>query len=252
MASPSPPERVFRLVLLRHGQSEWNRSHRFTGWADPGLTSLGTSEARLAGRLLHEADILPDIVHTSLQTRAIATANEALASMDRPWIPVRRHWRLNERHYGNLTGLDKDRTLATVGKEQFTAWRRGYDTPPPPIADDNKANPRDNQRYASVPTDLFPRSESLHDVLLRLLPYWYDQIIPDLRTGATVLIAAHGNSLRALCKHLDHIPDDAIEHLDLPTGAPLLYELDATMTPIEQLPTLARTVSAQTTLTHAT
>ena len=232
-----------RLVLLRHGQSTWNHDNRFTGWADPDLTARGEDEALRAGQLLSDAGIQPDVVHTSLQTRAIRTSDLTLGAMDRLWIPVRRHWRLNERHYGDLTGHNKNEILRQVGEEQFMAWRRGYRSPPPPIGTDNADNPNLDLRYQSVPTELLPLSECLHDVLVRLLPYWYDRIIADLRPGGTVLVAAHGNSLRALCKHLDQIVDESIVDLDLPTGTPLIYDLDDSAHPLTTTATLNRLLS---------
>jgi len=230
------------LILLRHGQSQWNASNRFTGWHDCDLTRQGEAEARAGGTALAEAGLLPDVAHTSLQTRAIRTAELALAGMGRAWIPVRRHWRLNERHYGDLTGLDKSETRRRYGDEQLTAWRRGYRTPPPPIADRNPFNPNLDPRYAGLAPELVPRSECLADVVERLLPYWHDAVVPDLRVGRVVMISAHGNSLRALAKHLDRIEDDAIAALNIPTGMPLVYELGADMMPLEAKATLARSL----------
>ncbi len=224
------------LVLLRHGQSVWNLENLFTGWYDAGLTELGESEARAGGRLLADKDVLPTIVHTSLQTRAIRTAELALAECDRSWIPVRRHWRLNERHYGDLTGRNKAETAERFGADQVHIWRRSYDIPPPPIADDNEFDPADDPRYAQVPPELRPPSECLKDVVERMLPYWFDAIIPDLAAGHVVLVAAHGNSLRALVKHLDDISDDEIPGLNIPTGQPLVYELGDDFRPIEDRP----------------
>ncbi len=224
------------LVLLRHGQSEWNLKNLFTGWYDAPLTELGRDEARTGGELLATEGLLPDVVHTSLQSRAIHTAELALAACDRSWIPVRRHWRLNERHYGDLTGRDKAQTAERFGDEQVHIWRRSYDTPPPPIADDNEFDPNDDPRYATVPPELRPESECLKDVVERMLPYWFDAIIPDLADGHTVLVAAHGNSLRALVKHLNKIGDDEIPGLNIPTGQPLVYELDDDFHPTEDKP----------------
>lgn len=224
------------LVLLRHGQSVWNLENLFTGWYDADLTELGVEEARAGGSLLAERDVLPDVCHTSLQTRAIRTAHLSLAECDRLWVPVRRHWRLNERHYGDLTGRDKAETAERFGDEQVHIWRRSYDVPPPPIADDNRFNPNADPRYADVPTELRPDSECLRDVVERMLPYWFDQIIPDLANGKTVLVAAHGNSLRALVKHLDRISDDEIPGLNIPTGRPLVYELDDDFHPVQDKP----------------
>ncbi len=228
------------LVLLRHGQSQWNLENLFTGWYDAHLTAQGEAEARAGGELLAEKGVLPDVVHTSLQTRAIRTAELALGACDRSWIPVRRHWRLNERHYGDLTGRDKAATAARYGDEQVHIWRRSYDTPPPPIAADNEFDPNDDPRYAAIPPELRPASECLQDVVERMLPYWFDAIVPDLAAGGTVLVAAHGNSLRALVKHLDQISDDEITGLNIPTGQPLVYELGADFRPVEAKPVAER------------
>jgi 2,3-bisphosphoglycerate-dependent phosphoglycerate mutase len=224
------------LVLLRHGESEWNRQNLFTGWWDAPLSPAGEDEARAGGELLLAKGVLPDIVHTSLQTRAIHTAELALRAAGRSWIPVRRHWRLNERHYGDLTGRNKAETAAKYGDDQVLVWRRSYDTPPPPTAPDNQFDPNTDERYASVPPELLPASECLKDVVDRMLPYWFDAIVPDLLTGATVLVAAHGNSLRALVKHLDGISDDDITGLNIPTGQPLVYELDTSLRPARAVP----------------
>jgi 2,3-bisphosphoglycerate-dependent phosphoglycerate mutase len=228
------------LILLRHGQSEWNLSNQFTGWFDSDLTELGSSEALEAGRVIADAGLAPDVVHTSLQKRAIRTANLALDPLERQWIPVRRSWRLNERHYGALTGLDKAATRLEHGDEQLLLWRRSYDVPPPPITDDNPWNPNRLPQYAALPPEVVPRTECLKDVVARLLPYWYDGIVPDLQAGRTVLVAAHGNSLRALVKHLDAIGDADITGLDIPTGKPLVYELAGDMRPAEAKPVEAR------------
>jgi 2,3-bisphosphoglycerate-dependent phosphoglycerate mutase len=214
------------LVLLRHGQSEWNEKNLFTGWADVDLTPKGEGEARRGGQQLKDAGLLPDVVHTSLQTRAIRTANLALEVLDRLWIPVRRHWRLNERHYGALQGKDKAQTAAEHGEDKVKIWRRSYDVPPPPVALDDPRHPSQDPRYAMVPADVLPAAECLKDVLERVLPYWYDVICPDLVEGRAVLIAAHGNSLRALKKHLDGMSDAEVIELNIPTGMPLVYELD--------------------------
>jgi 2,3-bisphosphoglycerate-dependent phosphoglycerate mutase len=221
----------YQLVLLRHGESEWNALNQFTGWVDCDLTEKGVAEAKRGGELLAERDILPDVVHTSVLRRAIRTCELTLHGCDRHWIPVRRHWRLNERHYGALQGKDKKATLEAYGEEQFTAWRRSYDTPPPPIDPDDQYSQMHDPRYQSLPTEVRPLTECLKDVVIRMLPYWYDAIVPDLRTGQVVLVAAHGNSLRALVKHLDHISDDDIVGLNIPTGIPLLYELDEDLQP---------------------
>ena len=220
------------LVLLRHGQSVWNELDLFTGWYDADLTALGEEEARAGGRLLHDAGIEADVVHTSLLRRAIRTANLALDACDRAWIPTRRHWRLNERHYGDLQGRNKTETAETSGTEQFNIWRRSFDTPPPPVATDDERHPRFDPRYATLPPELLPATECLADVLARVLPYWYDDICVDLLEGRTVLVAAHGNSLRALVKHLDGISDDDIAEVNIPTGAPLVYELDEHLRPL--------------------
>lgn len=222
---------TYHLVLLRHGQSDWNNKNLFTGWVDVGLTDVGMAEARRGGELLTERDYLPDVVHTSVLRRAIRTAEITLDVADRGWIPVRRSWRLNERHYGALQGKDKKQTLEEFGEEQFMLWRRSYDTPPPPIEPDNEFAQTGDPRYADLPPELLPATECLKDVLERFLPYWYDAIVPDLRTGQTVAVVAHGNSLRALVKHLDDISDDAIAGLNIPTGVPLVYELDESMRP---------------------
>jgi 2,3-bisphosphoglycerate-dependent phosphoglycerate mutase len=214
------------LILLRHGESEWNAEGLFTGWVDVGLSAKGESEAAYGGRLLAEAGIRPDVVHTSVLRRAIQTANNALDAAGLLWLPVRRSWRLNERHYGALQGKNKAQTREEFGDEQFTLWRRSYDVPPPPIADDDPLSQVTDPRYAALAPELVPRSECLKDVVERMLPYWYDAIVPDLAAGKVVLLAAHGNSLRALVKHLDGIGDEAIAALNLPTGIPLVYELD--------------------------
>jgi 2,3-bisphosphoglycerate-dependent phosphoglycerate mutase len=228
------------LVLLRHGQSEWNLSNQFTGWYDCDLTEQGRSEAAAAAGLLAAAGVLPDLCHTSLQKRAIRTANIVLDGLDRLWLPVRRSWRLNERHYGNLTGLDKAETKKKYGDEQLLAWRRGYATPPPPIEDANPFNPNGLPNWAHLPAELVPKAECLADVVARMLPYWYDGIVPDLQAGHVVLVAAHGNSLRALVKHLDGIGDDEITGLDIPTGQPIVYELGDDMRPREARPIIER------------
>lgn len=217
------------LVLIRHGQSEWNALNLFTGWHDVDLTELGEQEARAGGVALTEAGLLPDVLHTSLQKRAIRTAQLALEEMDRLWIPVRRSWRLNERHYGALTGLDKKATVEKYGKEQVQIWRRSYDTPPPALDPSDERHPSHDPRYSSLPADVLPATECLADVVERMLPWWYDAIVPDLRAGNVVLVAAHGNSLRALVKHLDGISDDDIAKLNIPTGIPVRYELDDAM-----------------------
>jgi 2,3-bisphosphoglycerate-dependent phosphoglycerate mutase len=219
------------LVLLRHGQSDWNEKNLSTGWVDVGLTPRGEEEARRGGELMRERELLPDVLHTSVLRRAIRTAEIALDAADRLWLPVRRSWRLNERHYGAMQGKNKKRTLEEFGEEQFMLWRRSYDTPPPPLPDDDEWSQVGDPMYASLPDELVPRTECLKDVVVRMLPYWYDVIVPDLATGATVLVVAHGNSLRALVKHLDGISDDDISALNIPTGIPLLYRLDENLRP---------------------
>ena len=212
------------LVLLRHGESEWNKKNLFTGWVDVDLTELGEEQARLGGLELKKADLLPTVLHTSLLTRAIRTSNIALESCDRNWIPVKRHWRLNERHYGGLQGLDKSATREKYGDEKFMLYRRSYDVPPPEIGPEQPSGVDD--RYAELPPDIVPKTECLKDVVVRMLPYWYDAIVPDLRAGRVTLVAAHGNSLRALVKHLDGMSEDDVTGLNIPTGIPLRYELD--------------------------
>jgi 2,3-bisphosphoglycerate-dependent phosphoglycerate mutase len=223
---------VGRLVLLRHGESEWNAKNLFTGWVDVGLTEKGFAEAVRAGELLAEHDLLPDVLHTSLLKRAIATAGNTLAACDRQWIDVRRSWRLNERHYGALQGKNKAEVREEFGEDQFKVWRRSYDTPPPPLAEDAEYSQVGDVRYASLEPDLVPRTECLADVVVRLLPYWDDAIVPDLRAGKTVLVVAHGNSLRALVKHLDGVGDQEIVGLNIPTGIPLVYSLDDALRPM--------------------
>jgi 2,3-bisphosphoglycerate-dependent phosphoglycerate mutase len=217
---------VSNLILLRHGQSDWNQKNLFTGWWDVDLTEVGAAEASRGGELLREQDLLPEVLHTSVLTRAIHTAELALSAAGRSWIPVRRSWRLNERHYGDLQGKDKKQTLEAFGEEKFALWRRSYDTPPPPIAADNAFSTSADPRYAALAPDVVPATECLADVVARLLPYWYDDIVADLRVFDTVLVVAHGNSLRALVKHLEGISDDGIAGLNIPTGNPLVYELD--------------------------
>jgi len=219
------------LILLRHGESDWNSKNLFTGWVDVDLNEKGVGEAKRGGDLLKSEGLLPDVVHTSVLRRAIHTAYLSLDGCDRHWIPVRRSWRLNERHYGDLQGKDKAQTLAAYGEEQFMLWRRSYDTPPPPLAADNTFTQVDDPRYAELPSEARPLTECLKDVVVRMLPYWYDSIVPDLRDGKVTLVAAHGNSLRALVKHLDAISDAEIPGLNIPTGIPLLYELDDDLKP---------------------
>ncbi|MGB0102197.1 MAG: phosphoglyceromutase [Nocardioides sp.] len=221
---------TYTLILLRHGESEWNAKNLFTGWVDVPLNDKGHAEGLRAGELIRDADVLPDIVHTSLLRRAISTAGLALDVADRHWIPVRRSWRLNERHYGALQGKNKKETLEAYGEEQFMLWRRSFDVPPPPIEDDSEWSQARLPQYADLGSDL-PATECLKDVIARFLPYWNAAIVPDLRAGKTVLVAAHGNSLRALVKHLDGIGDDDIAGLNIPTGMPLVYELDEDLRP---------------------
>lgn len=220
-----------RLVLLRHGESTWNAEGIFTGWVDVDLSTAGEEEARCGGRLLAEADIRPDIVHTSVLRRAIRTADIALHEAELHWLPVRRSWRLNERHYGSLQGKDKARIREEYGEEQFMEWRRSYNTPPPTLAEDDPYSQVGDPRYAQLPPELMPRTECLADVVARMLPYWYDAIVADLAAGRTVLVAAHGNSLRGLVKHLDSVDEQTIVGLNIPTGIPLVYDLDETFSP---------------------
>jgi 2,3-bisphosphoglycerate-dependent phosphoglycerate mutase len=221
-----------QLILLRHGESEWNAKNLFTGWVDVCLSEKGRAEAKRGGELLKERNLLPNVVHTSLLKRAINTSQIALDECERQWIPVHRSWRLNERHYGALQGKDKAATLAKYGEEQFLLWRRSFDVAPPPIDDGDEFSQIHDVRYADLGTAL-PKSECLKDVVLRMLPYWFDAIIPDLTIHKTVLVTAHGNSLRALVKHLDGISDVEIAGLNIPTGIPLLYELNEDFTPIK-------------------
>ena len=222
----------YKLILLRHGHSEWNAKNLFTGWVDVDLNDQGLAEATRGAELLREAGLTPDVHHTSLLRRAIRTAQIVLDGIDRHWIPVRRSWRLNERHYGALQGKDKKATLAEFGEEQFMLWRRSYEQRPPLLDDDSEFSQAGDARYAGLPDELLPRTECLADVVDRLLPYWYDQIVPDLLSGKTVLVTAHGNSLRALVKHLDSISEEDIVGLNIPTGIPLLYELDEHLLPV--------------------
>jgi 2,3-bisphosphoglycerate-dependent phosphoglycerate mutase len=223
-----------KLVLLRHGESVWNAEGLFTGWVDVDLSEKGENEALNGGDLLLDADIKPDILYTSVLKRAIRTANIALDVADLLWIPVKRSWRLNERHYGALQGKNKAQTREEFGDEQFMTWRRSYATRPPPIADNDPLSQVRDPRYAALPSEVIPRTECLADVVDRLLPYWYDVIVPDLASGRTVLIAAHGNSLRALVKHLDDISEEEITGLNIPTGVPLVYELDDDFVPLKK------------------
>ena len=222
---------TYNLILLRHGNSVWNQKNLFTGWVDVDLSDQGVTEAKRAGELLGQSGLKPDILYTSVLKRAINTAFLALNEIDRNWIETKRSWRLNERHYGSLQGLDKAETLEKYGPEQFQIWRRSYDVPPPPIADDNEYSQANDERYADLGAAL-PKTECLKDVLVRMLPYWESDIAKSLVAGKTVLITAHGNSLRALVKHLDGISDDEIAELNIPTGIPLLYKLDANFKPL--------------------
>jgi 2,3-bisphosphoglycerate-dependent phosphoglycerate mutase len=219
------------LILLRHGNSDWNTKNLFTGWVDVDLSEQGRAEATRAGQLIAESGIQLDIQYTSLLKRAIHTADIALAEADLDWLPVKRSWRLNERHYGALQGKDKAETLAEFGEEQFMTWRRSFDVPPPPLDDSSEFSQAHDRRYADLGAEL-PRTESLKLVIERMLPYWHSDITQDLAAGKTVLVTAHGNSLRALVKHLDGISDEAIAELNIPTGIPLVYELDDTFVPV--------------------
>jgi 2,3-bisphosphoglycerate-dependent phosphoglycerate mutase len=221
------------LIMVRHGESEWNDKGLFTGWVDARLSGRGEAEAGRAGVQLTEAGLRPDVVHTSVLSRAIQTANLALDAAGLSWLPVRRSWRLNERHYGALQGKDKAATRAEYGDEQFMLWRRSYDVPPPPLADDDPLSQAGDPRYALLPDELLPRTECLRDVVQRMLPYWYDAIICARAAGRTPLVVAHGNSLRALVKHLDGISDSEIAELNIPTGMPLVYELDGRFRPVQ-------------------
>lgn len=220
------------LILLRHGNSEWNQKNLFTGWVDVGLTDQGRTEAHRAGELIAAFEKQPDVQYTSLLKRAIHTANIALQVADLDWLPVKRSWRLNERHYGALQGKDKAQTLEEFGEEKFMTWRRSFDVPPPPLDDDAEYSQVHDRRYVGIDGEI-PRTESLKLVIDRMLPYWESDIIKDLAAGKTVLVTAHGNSLRALVKHLDGISDEAIASLNIPTGIPLVYELDDNFMPIK-------------------
>ena len=220
------------VVLIRHGESEWISRGLFTGWVDVGLSAAGRAEAERGGTMLADSGLRPAVVHTSVLTRAIQTAGIVLETAGRAWLPVQRSWRLNERHYGALQGKDKAEIRKAHGDEQFMLWRRSYDVPPPPLADDDPQSPAGDPRYALLTGDLLPRTECLRDVVARLLPYWQDAIVPQLAAGQTVLIVAHGTSLRALVKHLDQIGDDEIAGLNIPTGIPLVYDLDEVFRPV--------------------
>jgi 2,3-bisphosphoglycerate-dependent phosphoglycerate mutase len=222
-----------KLILLRHGESQWNAKNLFTGWVDVELSTKGIEEAKRGGLLLKESNLLPDIVHTSLLRRAINTASLALDNCDRHWIPVKRSWRLNERHYGALQGKDKAATLKEYGEEQFQLWRRSFDVPPPAIDDNDQYSQSNDPRYADLGKDL-PKSECLKDVVIRMIPYFTNEITNDLRSGKTVLVTAHGNSIRAIVKHIDGISDADIAGVNIPTGIPLLYEFDKDFKPVKK------------------
>ena len=224
---------MYKLVLLRHGESVWNQENRFTGWTDVGLSEKGLAEALAAGRLLKESGFAFDIAYTSMLKRAIKTLWIALEQMDRMWIPIHHSWRLNERHYGALQGLNKAETAAQFGDAQVKIWRRSYDTPPPALTDDDPRLEAGNPRYADLASGQFPKTECLKDTVARFLPYWHDTIAPMVKSGRSVVIAAHGNSLRALIKYLDDISEQDIVELNVPTGRPLVYELDADLKPIK-------------------
>jgi 2,3-bisphosphoglycerate-dependent phosphoglycerate mutase len=223
---------MHKVVLLRHGESVWNKENRFTGWTDVDLSQTGREEALAAGRLLQQEGYAFDVAYTSVLKRAIRTLWIVLDEMDLMWIPVHRSWRLNERHYGALQGLNKTETAARHGEAQTTIWRRSYDVPPPPLRPDDERHPGRDRRYAALDLSDLPLTECLKDTVARFLPYWHETIAPDIRQGQRVLIAAHGNSLRALVKYLDRIPDDQIVGLNIPTGIPLVYELDERLVPV--------------------
>lgn len=226
------PDGFACLVLLRHGESVWNALNRFTGWVNVPLSPAGEQEAERAGRLLAASDLRPSLVHTSMQRRAIPTADLALAECDRDWIPVRRSWRLNSNHYGVLQGQNKDQVRAQHGDRQYQSWRRQFDCAPPPMPDDAPYSQFSDPRYAAIPAECRPRTESLRDVTARLLPYWYDAIVPDLLAGRCALVVSHGNTLRALIKHLDRVSDEGSADLEVPTGLPVVYNLDLDMRPV--------------------
>jgi 2,3-bisphosphoglycerate-dependent phosphoglycerate mutase len=221
-----------KLVLLRHGESTWNQENRFTGWTDVGLTEKGLREAQAAGQVLKQEGFAFDLAFTSVLKRAIKTLWVALEELDQMWIPVRNSWRLNERHYGALQGLNKAETAAKFGDAQVKIWRRAYATPPPPLSDDDPRLEIDDPRYADIPREMLPRTECLKDTVARFLPYWHESIAPEVRSGINVIIAAHGNSLRALIKYLDNVSDDDIVELNVPTGQPLVYELTDDLEPV--------------------
>lgn len=225
---------MYKVILLRHGESEWNRENRFTGWTDVDLSEKGVTEARESGRVMKSTGLAPEVAFTSVQKRAIRTLWLALEEMDRVWIPINRHWRLNERHYGALQGLNKAETAAKHGEEQVKIWRRSYDIPPPPLDESDERFPGRDPRYAGIDTRILPRTESLKCTVERFMPYWHDAIVPVIRSGKQVLIAAHGNSLRALVKFLDNVSDKDIVELNIPTGVPLVYDLDASLRTVKR------------------
>lgn len=224
---------MHKLVLVRHGESDWNRENRFTGWTDVDLSETGVAEAHEGGKLLREGGYVFDVAYTSVLKRAIRTLDIVLREIDQVWLPVHKTWRLNERHYGALQGLNKSETAAKHGEEQVHIWRRSYDVPPPELEPDDPRNPRNDARYKEVPLKDLPLTECLKDTVERFLPYWFEVVAPAIHSGRRVLIAAHGNSLRALVKYLDNIPDDEIVGLNIPTGVPLVYELDDYLNPIK-------------------
>jgi 2,3-bisphosphoglycerate-dependent phosphoglycerate mutase len=223
---------MHKLVLLRHGESTWNKENRFTGWTDVDLSERGRAEAKEAGRLLREGGYVFDLAYTSVLKRAIRTLGIALDALDLLWIPVTKHWRLNERHYGALQGLNKAETAAKHGEAQTKIWRRSYDIPPPPLTADDPRNPSRDPRYSTLSSTELPLTETLKDTVARFLPYWHEVIAPSIKGGRRVIIAAHGNSLRALVKYLDNIDEQTIVELNIPTGIPLVYELDDDLRPI--------------------
>lgn len=223
----------YKIVLVRHGESEWNKANKFTGWYDADLSELGVQEAKKAGQLLKENQLKFDVAYTSVLKRAIKTLYLVQEELDLHWIPVHRHWRLNERMYGGLQGLNKAETAAAHGEDQVKVWRRSYSTPPPPVELTSEHYPGTDSRYAMLPKSLIPRSECLKDTVERVLPYWFDNIVPAILRGEKVLISAHGNSLRALVKYLDNVSETEIAELNIPTGIPLVYELDADLQPIK-------------------
>ena len=225
---------MFRLVLLRHGESTWNKENRFTGWTDVDLTEKGRAEAREAGRLMNEQHYEFDVAYTSVLKRAIRTLDMALDEMDMMWIPVHKSWRLNERHYGALTGLNKAGTAAKHGEAQVNIWRRSYDIPPPPLGPEDPGHSSHDRRYAALKREEVPLTESLNDTVARFLPYWHSTIAPDIKAGRHVLIAAHGNSLRALVKYLDNMSEQDITTLNIPTGVPLVYLLNEDLKPLQK------------------